>query len=201
MIKPFILLQYLLYMNPEIGLNMSHSTQHCFAFNSASEIKSCNRVCHSSVPIDEEVSKIKSFFDVIPFTWVVDTTDTESIKVLEKNNLNYKVSFPAMIIDLDNLDIPNQNSNIKVQEINFNEQNLSNWVNIIAEAFHLSRIELSKALNTFVTKIVPGKLKLYLGFYENKPVAAGMMILHGDIAGIHLIGTFLSLEKWDLDMS
>ena len=184
-----LLLQYLLYMNPEIGLHPNLITKNCYIFNSESRIRPCNRVLHNSLPTNLEICEVKSFFGDIPFTWVVNSTDIETQKILEKNNLEYKASFPGMLINLANIYVTNYDKNIKVEIIDLSDSQLTEWLNIISQTFNVQKSELLKVINLFKKKVINNSLKLYLGFYNEKSVAAGMVLQHKDVISLHWICT------------
>jgi ribosomal protein S18 acetylase RimI-like enzyme len=175
-------------MNPTIGLHFGMTTENCFAFNSGAPLKTCNRVCHTNIPTDQEIQRIKDFFGALPCTWFVNTEDTASKEALEKNGLNYKASFPSMILDLELLEQHSFSDDIVVQEINITSPYREEWINIIAQSFGATVAELSQMITIFHEKI-PYALKLYVGFYQGKAVSAGMFINHGDVVSLHWIGT------------
>lgn len=183
----FLLLQYLLYMNPEIGLSID-KTEHCLVFNSDSLIRSCNRVCNASIPTNEEVAAIKSYFGTLPFTWAVDSADIQTNALLAQNNLRLAGSFPAMIIDLKKVQTIDCDREITIKEITSIEERLK-WVEIVAASFNVSPIELTKFLDLLWTTISPGVLRLYVAYYNGQAAAASMTIQHGKTITIHWVST------------
>lgn len=194
MLNYFLLLQYLLYMDPKIGLEYAFKTQNCFVFTSENMIRSCNRVCHNSTPTDSEVQECKTFFKDIPFSWVMDSKDIESIKIIERNGVQYKDTFPAMLLDLDRICPVNYNE-IRVENICLDSKAIECWLTIVSQAFKLPMNELLNFINLFKTKVTPNVLWLYLGYYKEKAVAASMMIRHQDIVSIHWVGTMPEFRK------
>lgn len=189
MIPDTLLLQRLLYMSPEIGLNFNLSTQHCFVFNSRSTLRSCNRVCHNAIPVHSEIVEIKSFFRNMRFTWFVDAFDIESQKILEENNLHYKVSFPGMILNLNTIETRDYGDEIIITRIDVSSFELEEWLNIVSQSFNITKSELLKVITLFSHLIVPDFLRLYLGFYKKKSVAACMVIQHKELVSLHWIST------------
>ena len=185
----FLLLQYLLYMNPEIGFSIDHKTEHCLVFNSGSLIRSCNRACNENVPSDAEVAAIKSYFGTLPFTWAVDATDIQTIAVLEHNNLRAVGSFPAMILDLSTLETVDYGREIIIKEITHESSERLKWIEIVSTSFNVSPIELTKLLDFFMTKLSPGTLRLYVAYYNGRAAAASMALHHGKIIAMHWIAT------------
>src|SRR4029079_6706180 len=96
-----IMLQYILYMDPSIGLEYSFTTQQCNVYDSRSTIRFCNRVMHTNTPTADEVEQVKSFFGDRPFSWAVEEHDTQVRSLLESHQLSTRFSFPAMVIELD----------------------------------------------------------------------------------------------------
>lgn len=185
----FLLLQYLLYMNPEIGLQIDHKTEHCLIFNSNSLIRSCNRVCNDGIPTDAEAAAIKSHFGPQPFTWAVDSTDIQTIAILEKNNLRAVGSFPAMIIDLKKVQATDYDREITIKEITDKNSERLKWIEIVAASFNVSLIELTKFLDFFMAKLSPNILRLYVAYYNGHAAAASMTIQHGKIITMHWVAT------------
>jgi GNAT superfamily N-acetyltransferase len=194
MLNYALLLCYLLYIDPEIGLECDLVTNNCSIVTTQSSMRSCNRVCNSIVPTDLEVYEIKSLFQETPFTWVVNATDSESIKILERNDLNYKGSFPAMILGLHALCSTGYND-IRVEAIDLTEHAIEAWLTIVSQSFNVSKSELSKVIDLFKRKIVLGALRLYIGYYQDKAVAAGMTIEHQDTVSVHWVGTLPEYRK------
>jgi ribosomal protein S18 acetylase RimI-like enzyme len=188
MVPYLLLLQYLLYMDPAIGLTFDAATNHCFLFTSGSIIRSCNRVCHNGRPTDAEIASIRSFFDQIPFTWVFEAADHESRMLLENHGLHHKASYPGMLRMLDDLPLCFFNEAIVIKELDVNSADVEHWIMVVAQSFKIPHLELSKVINVLKQKI-PHALKLYLGFYQENPAAAAMIIQHHDIISMHWIGT------------
>jgi len=176
-------------MNPTIDLHYDLITQHCLVFKSESSIRSSNRVCHTNIPTDDEIQTIKSFFGETPFTWAVNITDAESITTLEKNSLKHIASFPAMHFNLNDFDHYSQEDTFVIKEINLNnDTDITTWISIPAQSFQIAQPELLKVIHLF-KKRIPHALKLYIGYDQDKIVAAGMMILHKETATLHWICT------------
>jgi hypothetical protein len=188
MINTILLLHYLLYMHPTIGLTYDVTTKNCFVFKSGSTIRSCNRVCHTAIPTDNEVQEIIAFFAEIPFTWVVDATDDAGIAMLEKNNLQHKASFPAMLLDLNDLAVHSFEDTI-IKEIDQNDTvDVATWISIVARSFPVPESELLKVIQVFKERI-PSALRLYIGYYQENAVTAAMMIQHQETVTLHWIST------------
>jgi hypothetical protein len=176
-------------MNPEIGLPTDHKTEHCLVFNSGSLIRSCNRVCNESVPTDFEVTEIKSHFGTLPFTWAVDTTDNQTIAVLKHNNLHAVGSFPAMILDLRDIEPVDYGNEIAIKEITPESNERLKWIEIVSTSFNVSPSELTRLLDLFIAKLSPSALRLYVAYYNGQAAAASMALQHGQIIALHWIAT------------
>lgn len=195
MLLDILFIHFLLYMNPEIGFKVVKITNDCFVFNSNSLVKSCNRVFHNLLPTDTDILKIKTYFGELPFTWLVNSNDTESQKILEKNNLKYKLSVTHMVADLNNLEFDNNNQVLNINLIDLNNHDLESWLKIVSESFNVPIVELRKVINVFKNDLIPNSLNLYLGLYEKKPIVAGMAIKHNDIISLHWICSLLEFRK------
>lgn len=180
----------LLYMNPVIGLNYSMQTENCCVFNSTAAIKSGNRVYHSSLPSDQEVEAIKEYFGSMPFTWGVYAADTACIRLLEKHGLSHKITVKVMTLDLDVMGEQTVKEGIEVIEASFSERDLALWAHIVAKVFNTGNEEELLKFTTVLTQhITPPHLKLYVGYYHGKAVAASMAIIHGEMVSLHWVGT------------
>jgi GNAT superfamily N-acetyltransferase len=131
----------------------------------------------------------KIFFADVPFTWAIASSDHESIAVLEKNNMQHKGSFPAMMLDLDSLRSSSHEDEITIKKISLdNIEDVKKWILIVSQCFNAAEPELLKVIDLF-KKQIPHSLKLYLGFYKENAVAASMVIQHQEIISLHWIGT------------
>jgi len=189
MMKSFVLLQWLLYMNPAIGFEYTAVTQNCFIFDSTTAVKTGNRVCNNAVPLDEEIEQIKSSFGATQFTWAVNVMDTESIQALEKHGLHYRVTLPAMKMNLDALQAIGDDCAIHAIEISSNTNDLMLWASIVSPAFTVPEVELVKLVRVLNQRITSPHLKLYLGYYNQIAAAACMAIQHGETISLHWIAT------------
>lgn len=185
-----VLLQYLLFMDPSIGLEYSLVTQHCNVFDSTSMIRPCNRVMHTDMPTADEIEQIKSFFDNRPFSWAVEEHDTQTMRFLEEHQLSTRFSFPAMGMSLDVLQDKPCAVDCTVRKVDLkNKQELATFANIMAMSFtaHASQTEI--VIHTLIRQTVPDALTLYLGYYQEQAAAVGMSLRHGSIVTLHWIGT------------
>lgn len=176
-------------MNPHNGLFFDLKTENCFAFKSDVSILSCNRVCNTIPPSKTEIGTIKEFFKNVPFTWVINKSDTITKDILEENGFHHKASFPALSLNLNALHSDSFANELIVKQINLQDQlDINTWISISSEVFSVSQVELIKMVEIFKQRI-PAFLKLYVAYYNTSAVAAGMMILHESTATLHWIGT------------
>lgn len=191
----FLLLQYLLYMSPEIGLNFNLTTEHCFLFDSKSNVRACNRVCSQGIPTVDEIKAIKIYFGQKGFTWVTDAENKELHTLLEDNDLKLLLSLPAMKIDLTHIATVEQDPAITIQEISKDWQEIKRWIKIAAESFSRSESEIAIAINCFLQTVTKGHLKLYLGYYNNQPATSLMVLNHNGVITFHWLGTVKELRR------
>lgn len=185
-----LLLRYLIFMNPEIGLRPAFTTQHCIVFDTQRNVPPCNRVNHTAVPTSAEIEEIKAFFGTRSFTWVVDDTDIESQHQLEAHGLLYKGSFPAMMMPLGSLQQQHNDADIIVRAIDLhNHDDVAHCASVIATVFNYEAVEFSKVMNYFINHVTPGNMMLYLGSYQGHIAAAGMALRHQDTTTLHWITT------------
>jgi GNAT superfamily N-acetyltransferase len=183
-----LLLQNLLFMNFGGNPYIDYATEHCFAMKTAGSLGRFNRVYNSEPITSSEVIAIKDYFKTVNFTWLVESSDHATIKLLEDHGLNYMGSFPAMIADLPSVKKIDAGDKIGVKEISFEDDSIALWTAIACEVYNYNEQEMVKAIHSLIAR-AQGMLKLYLGFYENKPVAASMALYHQDIVSVHMVGT------------
>ena len=191
------LLQFLLFMNPSINLHVNFKTENCLIFDSNTSLPSFNRVCHNQTPTTHEIEHIKDHFKKRPFTWFVKSKNKKQRHLLEKNNLNYRGSFPLMTLNLNALKQPKKASEgtITITVIDpTNAELLNQWSFIISQAFFLSQTELIAVVQHF-NQLMHKHLKLYLGVHEGKAVTAGMLIQHDTTVTIHKMATLPEYRK------
>ncbi len=132
MVHNFLLLQYLLYINPTIGLNIDGAGLSTLFAISGTQVPFFNNVCNSSIPKDQEVIDIASFFKNTPYVWVVDASDKATINILQKNGMVYRASVPAMILDLSTIDPVQIDKDIVIQEIKVDDCEIKQWLSYVA---------------------------------------------------------------------
>lgn len=184
-----LLLQCLLYLNPSIGLEVTHLSPDCMIYDSGSKLVAFNRVLHTNIPTPEEITAIKTIFGQRPFSWIIDANDSESAQILEKNGLKDVGNYPVMNMSLLNLDLSNHPQNIEIKVIEQNNIALTLWAAIISKSFNRNESELLIALHKLQSILIPGALTLHIGYLQGTPAAAGCTINHGQIASLHWIGT------------
>lgn len=177
-------LQWLLYMDPQIGLDYTVATEHCFLFDSSAAVV---RACHSALPSHEEIARIILYLDVRRFLWAVHVHDIDAIQVLERNGLQHKITWPALSLRLDTLTEVAYNPEISVQEIDVHGQAADSWIAIISKSFAMNESDVRELLNTLSR--AGNSVRLYLGYYREAAAAAGMAIQHGTYVTLHWIGT------------
>ena len=181
----FTFLQYLIYLN--LGSAQEYSTQHCFAMKSGSALPFCNRVCATPDITDQEISDVTTFFGATPFRWFVDSRDTQQIQKLEHNQFAFDCSFPGMILPLDELSSLDYGPDILIKEIAIAD--IKQWVAIVAQSYGANASEFEKFIMYLHRSCPPGTLRFYCGYYKGVLVATTSTISHGDIVGVHWVGT------------
>ncbi len=195
MLSWFLLLQYLNYISPEIGLVPCLTTEHCIVGKNRRGF----RVVNEGVPTHDEIVKIKSLsaFENRPLFWVIKLKDLISQKVLEENGFEkYTFSGSVMVAFLDEAKVIYP-SDITVEKINVYDNNaLSKWIDIVGDTFNFNQNDSLKSIQLFNDTIKNGLFKLYLGFYKGEAVSAGMAIMHPiKVVSLHCIGTYSAFRK------
>ncbi len=188
-------LQYLLYMNPDIGLAIDIQTDNLSILDSSSNMRSGNRIFHKHTITSEDIAFAKKHFNNRAFAWYVKTSDLDSINLLKQNNLKYQCSLPAMSINLNIIqNYEYDQKNITIEEISYDDPRVdSEWLVCIIQAiqtptFSVAADAFTKLIHRFATQ---GKnsIRFYLGLYQNKVVTAAMAIYHQDVISLHWVGT------------
>jgi GNAT superfamily N-acetyltransferase len=180
------ILQSLLFMDFGGTPYFDYTTQHCFAQNSMSLVRQCNRACNNIRPTDAEIIAIKKYFGSTHFTWVIDADEKETLALLEQHELHYKGFFPLMVSDLNTIEPHCYRENITIREIMPDE--FDTWVSIFAPVYKVEAGELAKALRNFIARSPQGAIQMYIGLYESEPVGVSMLIYHGSFATLHMVG-------------
>jgi|GEM_PF-2934343 len=185
----FILLQFLLLINPSIGLNWNYQSPNTLIFKSNEKTPLFNKICNPTTPTDQEVLDIISFFRDIPFMWVVDSQDSKTIDVLIKNNLVHRASAPAMQLDLSKFTPKKHNVTITIKKITPDHPTIKEWFEQIALSHNLTQEQVRNYFK-LIYKNGSQSIHLFQGFLNDKPVSTGMSVEHTtDIISIHWVST------------
>lgn len=181
-------LQSLLFMNFGHNQFIDYQTDTCLAMKTDGQLGRCNRACNTGSLSHTEIESIKTFFNNVPFTWVIDEQETQNRQLLEENALLFKGYFPALYLDLQQL-IPQTITDITVKEI-IEPDDFNTWVSIASHSYHYlgNRNEFIKALQ-FLKNRAQENIKFYIGYYKGEPAATSMVVYHGDSVSIHFVGT------------
>lgn len=190
-----ILLQCLTFLNSQTGLKTETISDHCKAFLNSGNIMTCNRVVHETIPTQDEVQKIKTFFGDHAFTWIIRKDDEITSHMLEQNGLLDWGTYPAMEIDSTFLQSQSYSPAIEIKKIDISEPTLDTWAQIVAQSFNLEKSEILKVVHCLHSQLKPQALSLYLGFYNGTAAAAAYAIHHEDVTSLHWIGTAPDLRN------
>lgn len=181
------LLHYLLYMN--IGTPAyDYTNERVFAMKSGSQLPFCNRVCGAKDTNIHDIIKIKMFYHGTPFRWFVNQDDGLLKKQLESFGLQYKISYPAMSIRLEDVKPQEYSPDMQVKKIDNAEYEL--WSSIVARAYNIPAVNQFKIFVEYLLKrAMPHQIHLYIAYYKNTAAAASMVIDHPDMVGLHWVGT------------
>jgi len=160
--------------------------EHAFATKTGALLPFCNRAGNISPINTEDINQIKKYFDSMPFRWFIESTDTESIQLLEQNGLEFKIAFPAMKMPLSNIKKVNYD-HIEVKEINSSD--LSVWIAIVLKSYNIESPEFKKFIEYQVKHAAPDVLHFYLASYKGTIAAASMTITFEDVVSLQWVGT------------
>lgn len=181
------MLEYLLYMN--IGNPaFDYSNKHVFAMKSGSQLPFCNRVYGTDSTDTSDILKLKIFYATVPFRWFVHNQDKAMINLLQVSGFQYKISYPAMIKSLENLNEQDYGSGVRVEKIN--NQDLTAWIKLVCKAYSIPAIEQFRIfVDYLIARAGSEKVHCYIGYYQGIPAAASMIIDHTDSVGLHWVAT------------
>jgi ribosomal protein S18 acetylase RimI-like enzyme len=189
-------LPYLLFMNPRIGLAPTFTTPRCAAIHTGSSLRACNRVFNTDLPTDQEVKQIKQFFGDIPFTWAAKDGDNALRTMLERHHLSHADSFPAMSLELDNIQERPLIDDVSIHLIEHADYSaLKTWASIFAVSFNANQQACHDLLTFFTKQTTPNAMHLYIAYYQGIPAAVGMALNHDEVATLHWIGTLPDYRK------
>ena len=186
------LLSCLLFLNEGIGFNIQRINDRCVLINSGTTINICNRVLHTGIPTCDEIALIKKQFAGLPFSWPINSDDADSSHILKEYGFIDVGTYPAMAVDIADVPSIRYGDSIHVKEIFFESSALEQWATILTEAFsyaHGKRDEVFKMLKFFQEQVHRDKCALYLAYYDGQAVACGLVLMHGDVASLHVIAT------------
>ena len=187
-----LLLSCLLFLNEGIGFKVQRINEHCVLINSGSTIDICNRVLHTGVPTYDEIALIKKQFAGLPFSWPMNPDDEESSQLLKEHGFIDVGDYPAMAVDIADVPSTSYGDSIHVKEIFFESDELEQWATILTESFSYAygkRDEVFNMLKFFQEQVQRDKCALYLAYYDGRAAACGLVLMHGDIASLHVIAT------------
>lgn len=182
-------LKSLLFMNFGGADFIDTSVHNCFAMKTEAQLGRCNRVFNVGSLAEESVEEIKKYFDTVYFTWVIDKTEQENITLLEKCGLSFKGFYPALCLELSQLQTLVLSNNITIKEV-IDEEAFAQWISIASQNYPYleNKAELAKALHVLQGR-AQANLKLFLGYYKGHPAAVSMLIYHGEDVSVHMVGT------------
>ncbi|MGE0010165.1 MAG: GNAT family N-acetyltransferase [Candidatus Babeliales bacterium] len=185
------LLTCLLFLNEGTGFNVNQITENCRLFNSGSAVETCNRVLHNGIPTSAEISLIKEQFGKLPFTWATNPADKKTHALLAAHGFTLINTFPAMSVSLTDFTCSPCDNDISIQELTLADPELIEWASILVSSFsnfgHTKHV--LKMLHTFQEQLGSKTYTIFLARYNGEPAAAGLVVIHGEIASLHKIGT------------
>lgn len=124
----------------------------------------------------------------IPVWGYDESSASQMIAILEKNG--YEKSFSQRAMSLDLRDQPFVSEDMGSVEIIAKDSDIQEWVNINEKAFGYS-------IDDSVIQIISRKPSVTLFMYrkDSQPVAAAMLFIHSDVAGIHQMGVLPGFQR------
>ena len=184
-----LLLPLLLYMDFGGNPVYNFKTENCFIVRSNCAFVRFNRVYHHNEFSDAEVEAIKTYFNKIPFSWIIDVNDQKAADILNNHGfVKYPDPFSGMVANISPIVDTAYGLGITVKEIN-QKEDIDMLIDIIARSNPgYEKSEWQKAIYDLLAKGTP-HIKLYIGFYADQPCAASIIIYHKDMVTLHMIST------------
>jgi len=171
---------------------------HSFRIESNIHQRYFNRVFYYKSHQADGVKKIQEIIQQyhnlnVPFIWFVGpwNDDDHLVAILKREGLQLSRQETGMAIDLE-AHAPefNLRRDVTIRQAQTNQE-LKDWLIPIVESFQYTS-EISQFLaKTFQEKKILSNpsWKFYIGYLDEKPVAASRLFLQDGVAGIHHVGT------------
>lgn len=182
-----VLLRFLLFLDPSIGLNYGITTQHSIAFPKEVHSSYFNCVCNNNGACDDQdIQAIKDYFGKTEFVWAINAQDRASADVVERDGFVQVDQFPAMKCDLSLLEYEDI---YNVYKIDFCDEKVKeDWIEVCQKVFPISYKDRLDVISYLVKSLYDSSLlSLYIVYENEMPVAAGMMLEHQDLVTLHSI--------------
>lgn len=114
--------------------------------------------------------------------------DNALINLLQVSGFQYKISYPAMARALEDLNAQDYAQGVRVEKIN--NQDLAPWIKIVCKAYSIPATAQFKIfIDYLITRAGAEKVHCYIGYYNDTPAAASMVIDHDQSVGLHWVAT------------
>jgi len=132
-----------------------------------------------------------------PYTIWVDAKNIEAKNKLNNNDFSVQISWPSMVLALEDLQSIFYDSCITVKRIMSDDEILKIWVPLVIKSYspQFNLVEFEKAFNDWNiffnylhNSVRYSQINFFLGYWENVPVATGVFIIKDDNVFIHWIG-------------
>lgn len=188
MIQACALLSYLLFFDLGGGLCADYAIDGFYALKMGGLSRVGNKVIAEQSPSSHAIAMMRGYFADTPFAWVVDETDTAANDTLQNHGFNNIFTGLAMILDLVTPPLCTMPDGVVVRKV-ADEDELQLFISIVAQTLHHHRDQQEYIARYVVDHAAPGTLHCYLGFYQDRAVAASMAVYHGSTVSLHWVGT------------
>jgi len=140
--------------------------------------------------IDDEIRLLKEKINtgIVPNSWFMGPGSTTTIlpEILKQNGFIKTSSWPGMVLEMKNTSFDfSYPDNFSIKEIN-NLGDLKKWSDVINGGMFGNGFE---GVNLFKNSLEKEDIKLFLGFFNDLPVATSLLYLNSDIASLFLVAT------------
>ncbi len=181
----------LLHLDPE---NELHTTNFS-ASNYSSVLPFCNRVYIPKDIFHSDWTEIKKFYGALPYTLWIDEENSSGNKTALEAGFKFKISYPLMVADLQNISLHSKDERITVKQLNNKSDILNLWVSLVSAAYNISLTDFQKFIAHLLATPNAKNMRFYIGYYNGVPAATNMLILHNDTADMHWVGTLPEFRK------
>lgn len=159
------------------------------ACKNESTLPSTNRVFFQNRITADDIQQLKQFYRNTAFTIWLNKTNFFGNQDALQLGFEKRTSYPLMLANLKDLDVYQENSLIKIEQITSKDAIVNFWSELVSTAYNISSVEFKKFITYLVSVKNFDNIKFYVGYFNHLPAATSMFIQRNDAIDIHWVGT------------